>query len=192
MHFLHSNTKYIDQSPDELRLTLIEGDLDRTQFQLLSEQERTFAGVKISAAVIGASHIVTFDTGTFKMHEIFACVGLDNVPFWGLPELTSSPVVREYPGFRYQFHTQQVLWSDPEPDVLIEMVREASAPSDSRSIRLVVNFPSLDPAVVPKTVVIVQLSPGDSEIVVRTAHSYPNVRGLVLSHSILNITRKGW
>ena len=124
--FMHSDTPYIDQSPEALSLTVTEGALDRTQFHLLSVQDCKLAGVAISAAVIGASHIVTYDTGIFRLHEIFACVGLENVSCWSLADLVRAPVVREYPGFTYTFEAEVVAWDDPEPTVLTDMIQQAA------------------------------------------------------------------
>lgn len=183
---MHSDTIYIDQSPDALRLTINEGDLDRSQFQLLSEQNCSLAGITISAAVIGASHIVSYDTGAFRLNEIFACTGLENVSAWSLAELVKTPIVRQYPGFCYEFRVERVPWSDPEPARLTKMVRAASSSRNLEAIRLVVDFPSGGLSVTPKTVVIGDASKG--AIRFTTAHSYPNVRGLVISHSVLSRT----
>lgn len=186
---MHSDTTpYVDQSPDALQLTLTEGDLDRTQFHLLSQQDCEFGGVKVSAAVIGASHVISYDTGAFTLHEIFACAGLEEVSSWPLSQLTASPVVRQYPGFRYEFEAQVVGWSDPEPDVVAELVEEATHLHAADGVGLVVDFPQGDLLVSPKTIVFGETLPGNNGVVFITAHSYPNVRGLVLSRSTLQYT----
>lgn len=184
--FVHSNaTEYIDQSPEALCLTLTEGELDRTQFHLLSEQDCELAGVKISAAVIGASHIVSYDTGAFTLHEIFACVGLEEVSSWSLADLIPKPVVRQYPGFRYEFRVEKIPWDNPEPSVLPTMVRMAAMLRERGNVGLVVDFPQGELLVTPKTIVLGQELDYGRSIIFTTAHSYPNVRGLVISHSIL-------
>lgn len=182
---MHSDIPYIDQSPEALRLTVTEGDLDRTQFQLLSEQECVLAGVRISAAVIGASHIVSYDTGTFRLHEIFACVGIENVSCWSLAELIRTPIVRQYAGYRYKFHAERIQWKDPEPQALMDLVVRTQKPEEAQTISLMVDFPSGGSAVIPKTIVLGRATPDGRGVTFTTAHSYPSVRGLVISRSTL-------
>jgi hypothetical protein len=166
---------------------LVEGGLNRTQFQLLSEQKLQIPGIHVTAAVIGASHIVTYDAGAVQLHEIFACVGVNNVPSRSLSELRGISV-HHYPGLRYEFKAHKVKWSDPEPRILSVMIRQAAQLRDNGGIGLVVDFPSGGHAVIPKTIVLGQKSMGGTKVTFTTAHSYPNVRGLVISQSSLQIT----
>lgn len=180
--------EYIDQSPAELRLTLVEGELDLAVFNVLDEQAANLAGVRIEARIIGASHIITYHAEGVRLHEIFACAGPEGVSSWRLAELEHSPVGRCLPGFRYGFSARSVVWSDPEPGVLVSMTRLAeSADQSDGTLRLVRHFPRGDSCVTPKTVVLVS-SHDDRRITAVTAHSYPNVRGLVLSRSTLQRT----
>lgn len=187
--FVHSDaTPYIDQSPEALRLTIIEGELDRTQFHLLSEQDCELAGVAVSAAVIGASHVVTYDTGAFKLHEIFACVSLEDGSYWSFDTLTRTQITYKYPDYRYEFHIEKIPWDDHEPATIAELERKAAMLRATNGIGLVVDFPRGDLDITPKTIVLGQASEDGREVIFTTAHSYPNVRGLVISHSTLQYT----
>lgn len=186
--YVHSDTPYIDQSPEALRLTLVEGNLDRTPFHLLSEKDCELGGVNISAAVIGASHIVSYTTEAFTLHEIFACVGLETLPYWPLAELKEMTVVRKFPGFSYEFRAESVDWVDPQPSTIDSMERTAARLAAKGSVGLVVDFPRGESLVTPKTIVLGDISKDGRGVTFTTAHSYPNVRGLVISRSTLQYT----
>jgi hypothetical protein len=173
----------VDQVPDDLRLTLIEGLFEPEQFCLFSRASMVLSGVQVEAAVIGASHIISLYIGDLKLHEMFACVGLPNVASWGLAELT-QPVRQELSGMQYEFTSWLVDWSDPEPDELTRLVLAASHP-DNSSFGLVQDFPSGDQLITPKTIIFGYADEDRKGVVIETAHSYPNVRGLVLSRTTL-------
>lgn len=188
VHSMHSDQVYTDQHPDDLQLTLVEGDLDRSQFQLLAGQTQVLAGVRIEATVIGASHVVSYDTGSFVLHEVFACVGLENVSSWPLKTLVSSPVRRNFPDMTYAFSVRRVPWHNDEPDELHSIVAAAGNHGKNGGIGVVQDFPRGDAPATPKTVIVGYEDPRHRRIVIETAHSYPNVPGLVLSRSVLAAT----
>lgn len=186
---MHPETGYIDQHPDALRLTLVEGSLDRRQFHLLAGETARFAGVRVEATVIGASHIVTLDAGPFVLHEVFACVGLKDVASWTLDELVAAPVERQFPGMHYEFTARRVLWQDPEPPELVSIVAAAHRDQTVHTaFGVVQDFPAGNLLVTPKTVIVGSVDEIRQEIVIETAHSYPNVHGLVMSRSTLSYT----
>jgi len=181
---------YVDQSPDALRLTLTTEPVDRGQFAVYASCTMSLAGLHVSAAVIGASHIITYSTSDWQATEVFACVPVANTACRTLDELIASPPVRLRPGrgSSYEIAIRRVTWEDPEPPDLIALV-EAARSSDRAPDRfgLVQEFPTRNLDVIPKTVIF-GYADGDRGIVVETAHSYPNVRGLVMSRTTLHHT----
>lgn len=150
------------------------------------------AGLYVNAAVIGASHIITYSTADWQVTEVFACAPVPNTAFRTLDELTASPV-RLQPGRGgcYEIAIRRVTWEDPEPPDLIALV-EAARSSDHAPNRfgLVQEFPTRDLSAIPKTVIF-GYADEDRGVVIETAHSYPNVRGLVMSRTTLHHTTRG-
>lgn len=180
---------YIDQSPDALRLTLVEGAFDTSPYQLLKSCRRVLHGIQVTATVIGASHIISFHTDSLALHEVFACEGPEDVSYWSLDELVSAPVERQFPGLRYEFSARRVDWEDPEPPELERLVRAVThRAAMSSSFGVVEEFPQGDLLVTPKTVIFGNDDGCRRGLVIETAHSYPNVQGLVLSRTSLSTT----
>jgi hypothetical protein len=179
---------YVDQNPDSLRLTWTRDPIDRDQFSVYASCTMTLAGLHVSAAVIGASHIITYSAADWQATEVFACVPVGDLAHWTLDELTDSPIRRKLGRGSYEFTIRRVPWEDPEPPDLIDLV-EAARSSDRASDRfgLVQEFPTRDLSVVPKTVIFGHAE-DDRRVVIETAHSYPNVRGLVMSRTTLHHT----
>lgn len=147
----------------------------------------TLAGLHLSAAVIGASHIITYSTADWQATEVFACVPVGDLVPWTLDELIDSPIRRKLGSSSYEFTVRRVPWEDPEPAELVRLVAAARS-SDRASDRfgLVQEFPTRDLSVIPKTVIFGYVE--GRRVVIETAHSYPNVRGLVMSRTYLHHT----
>jgi hypothetical protein len=183
---LPSEGDYIDQHPDALRLTLVEGDLDRSMFCEFATQRLNTARVRIRAAIIGASHVVTISTDSFSLHEVFACVDLPNIACWSIGDTGVLAVERELPGLAYSFSAERVDWVNPEPPALVSMTNRARQERQG-VIGLVQEFPRGDLPAIPKTVITAQYEEAARRVIIDTAHSYPS-QGLVLSRSILTHT----
>lgn len=182
---MHPDEGFIDQSPGALRLTVVEGNLDRRQFTLLKGGMFEHEGVRVEATVIGASHILSFETGLFAWHEVFACVEVTSVPHWTLPQLLAYPVERQLPGMRYEFAARLIAAPDGEPAELQRLIRDADCPETG--IGVVQDFPRGTLPVTPKTVIV--CNGDDQGVAVETAHFYPG-EGLVLSRSSLRFTKE--
>lgn len=177
--------KYIDQDPEALRLTLVNGRLDTTPFHAFAQQKLSLGGIEIEATIIGASHVMRFEAGPLTLHEIFACTALDGVSSWPLSLLKGEPVQCRFPGFTYQFSVNCLPWSDPEPSDLQQLAETAHNQKED-SLGLIQEFPQDDEIVVtPKTVIVGSADDCGYRVVITTAHSYPKVRGLVISQSVL-------
>lgn len=176
---------FIDQNPDALRLTLIEGSLDRDQFTQLASSTRTISGIRIDATVIGASHVISASFGVLEFHEVFACVGVPGRESQTVGDLIGAPVKRKLPGASYEFAARYVPWQDPEPDELVELVALARE-HESAQVGIVQEFERGPFLVDPKTVIVIY-SDENGNVVIETAHSYPE-SGLVLSRSTVTHT----
>jgi hypothetical protein len=176
---------YVDQDPQALRLTLVNGRLDTTPFHVFARQELRLAGIQVQATIIGASHIMRFEAGPLTLHEIFACTELEGVSSWPLKALMAESVQCRFPGFSYDFSVACMPWSDPEPSDLQKLAETAHNQKED-SLRLIQEFPQDDEIVVtPKTVIVGSADDDGKRVVVTTAHSYPKARGLVISQSAL-------
>lgn len=184
---MQSNEDFIDQSPDALRLSIVEGTLDRTTFTHLGSGIFAYLGVQVDATVIGASHIVSFKTDTFLLNEVFACVGLSGVSSWTLDDLVSQPLERQLPGMHYEFTARHVAWGDTEPSEVATLSDAAQRSKETGGIGVVQDFPVGSFSVTPKTILVGYASQDRQGVVMETVHSYPT-QGLVLSRSELFYT----
>lgn len=175
-------TVFVDQHPEALELTVGQGNLDSSQFHVVMDGFQLITGIQIRMAVIGASHFVVFDAGSFVWHEVFACTQVAGEPSLPLNELITAPVERQLTGYRYEFVTRCVNWQDAEPPELTNLINGAMRP---QGIGLHVEFPAGDLPAVPKTVVVGYASEDQQGAVIETAHSYPNVKWVVFSRSTL-------
>ena len=183
---MHPQIGYTDLHPDALRLTLVEGDLDRDRFHVFADDEVVIAGIRIRATIIGSSHVVTYRTGSFALHEIFACEELPDVSSWTVSQLTCAPVQRQLPGVHYEFSISSVAWSDPEPGALAVIAASAQQPV-AGSLGVIQDFPQGELNVTPKTVIVGNPDITGQRVVIETAHSYPNDCALIMSRTVLRV-----
>lgn len=190
MRVVPQEPNYIDQYPDALRLTLVEGTLDPAQFSVFSKQDLMTPKYRLTAHVIGASHLITYRYGELEFSEVFACTDIPGVASWSLDDLTATSVVREFEGLRYEFTAWNEPWSDPEPLALRELVAAADAHGKCvLGVGIEQQFPQGEEfSVTPKTVVVGSVDHFTGKVIIETAHSYPNCRGLVMSRSVLTHT----
>lgn len=187
---LHSTDEYIDQSPDALRLTLVDGSIDLSGFHVYEKQTLRCGELTVEARVIGASHIISYSIGDTQLHEVFACISPPPQTTTGWVEISAyswaglgQPVERSFNGFGYSFHAYMVPWSDPEPKEITALLNRCHNPVAENEFGLVQHFPQGKCVVTPKTIIVGSHMSGG--VIIETAHSYPNVRGLVLSRTRL-------
>lgn len=185
---MHSEDHYIDQSPEALRLTLVDGSIDLTSFHVYSSRSFRCAGLHIEARVIGASHIISYSTDRAQLHEVLACVGpppQDATSWTGISTHSLSalarPIKHIFDGLEYTFMAHSVPWSDPEPESVTRLLHKCGTEQAEGTFGIAQHFPQGNCAVTPKTIIAGSYRPG--LLTIETAHSYPNVRGLVLSRT---------
>lgn len=177
---------YIDQTPRTLALSLTTDRVDRKEFAVFARKTQQIAGLRVDAAVIGASHIISYSAFGREFTEIFACVGLPGVAPLGLDQI-KAPIRRQLGWADYSFTANVVCWDDPEPNRLVDLVALANSRANSE-LGIVQEFPQGSLPVTPKTVIVGYAR--DDSLVISTAHSYPNVRGLVLSQTTIHLNKE--
>jgi hypothetical protein len=191
---------YRDQSAEDLRLNLIDGEVDLAQFRTHERACLACDWIAIDARIIGASHAMRMELsdGT-RFHEILAC-GPVSAP---APALYSDRVLsRSGPielelgeGIGYRFEAEDVSATVGAARLsdLSTRVREAEgARPAARAWGLRFDFPS-SPARVDDagaepacTLAWLRISEDMARIEVETAHSYPNEARIVFSSTRLS------
>lgn len=176
-----------DQHARDLKLHVVQGELDIGQFEVLAEQADIFGAMQVHARIIGASHVISFKYGDLEVHEVFACADVatsGKVAFFG--PLGKVKVLGEIwldfkggrPRFHYHFDVQE-LRLDSNISLLEALENKAKRTS---AIGLSYEFPSDGGELLPaKTVVSVQ-----NHVHVETMHTYPNDNILVSTRTIFS------
>lgn len=178
--------EYVDQSASGLALSLVDGPIDIRDLTVFREGSIGGRGVSVRAAIIGASHVLSFETGAAALTEMFACTeargGTSRVLFGSLGELLKAATELTFTdGRRYRFRAGVMSLASTEA------VRKRLAPSTtrgSRHLRLAFAFPRrADGSASPETIVSVRCL--GNRVLARTAHCYPDERKVVLTSSEL-------
>ena len=188
METLVSNRmNYSEQSAQDLRLNVIEGEFDLSQFQVFkTEVLRISPEITVRAMIIGKSHAVCFQVADLRLHEVFAC-GEVSTPrsraFCGqLREVTDSVRINLDQGFTYGFLASTKRW----PEGSAEIRRMESESADSGGFCLSYDFPQGSNREPATTVVTGFADEIAASLVIRTAHSYPNEETIIISSSELS------
>ena len=183
---------YIDQSASELRLHVVGGRLDLSQFTLLAAGRLEGPELRVRAGIIGASHVLEIQRRDEPpLHEVFACTDvrddtrLQRLYSGAVQELPAAIECAPAAGFGYRFSSRV---TDTEG------AREALASLEARIARTVAGgqpgelglahvFPALPGGQAPKTLVWVSLDAAARRVRVETAHCYPNEGMIVFSET---------
>ncbi len=176
---------YQDDSARRLRLTLVEGELEDANLQVLARAEQRFgAQIRIAAAIIGSSHVIRYAAGACVWHEVFACVPLaaGQRRLYTAPVATLTTPVALTPDARtrYTFSATLTDWSAGAA-ALRRLERQVKT---GDGLGLVYQFPTTphldDP---PQTIVSARLTAPQATVIVETVHSYPNEGAIVLTRA---------
>lgn len=182
---------YKDQSASELRLSLLGGDLDLCQFNVLDADSIERRGMRIDASIIGASHVLRLSSKRSRMlHEVLACTDVQarSRPLFSgsVEELPPSLQLCVGGGVSYHFESRvsDSLQGARGLAALERRIAVAAARPDE--IGLCHRFPRPSGAV-GAPVTLVHVSDGGAVLGLRvtTAHSYPNDGAIVFSHTQL-------
>lgn len=191
---------YIDQSAAELRLNVVGGSLDLSQFTLLEAGRIRGVRLQVRAAIIGASHVIALEPcDAPALHEVFACTDV-RAPARTAKRLYSG-AVRDLTGaiecepsrhLGYWFSSCAMGQRDGQArlDALAARIERADDPAQRGEIGLRYTFPERPGTRhAPKTLVWVGVDPTESQVRVETAHSYPNEQTIVFSETRVAIGR---
>jgi hypothetical protein len=189
---------YIDQSPGELRLNVVGGPLDLTQFTVLSSGRIAGAQLQVRAGIIGASHVFAVRHGSLpELHEVFACRDLERTEAparrlfsGGVGELPGQLECAPADGLEYRFRPQVADFESGARDLALLAARVRDAEGKRNQIGLAYTFPAAPDApdlLPPQTVVWVGVDPDEGGICVETAHCYPNEQTIVFSETRIEI-----
>ncbi len=192
---MHSTDHYIDQSPEALRLSLVEGQIDMEAFHVYSTRTLQCGSLTITARIIGASHVISYGVDRHELHEALACVDLrpGSDSCWTSIsryrwEGLFQPIERRTARYSYRFGARSIPWSDPEPVEIDHLLNPLGPPRSGDGFGLVQHFPRGEHPATPKTIIVGHYDNERGVAVIETAHSYPNVRGLVMSRTELQLT----
>ncbi|MCD4817073.1 MAG: DUF2617 family protein [Candidatus Cloacimonetes bacterium] len=175
--------EYIDQSASNLLLTIVKGDLDMTQFNILSEEKIQYPDLKIISRIIGGSHIITIQSKDIVLHEIFACISVkDKKPFLlckPLKDIESNVFLKFENQLNYQF-SSSCQTSEEGFNKLQEIEILAKNRKTNNKHGLIFEFPGNNDSA-PKTIIYTVLMGKNIEI--KTAHSYPNEQKIVFTET---------
>ena len=193
---------YIDQSAAELRLNVVGGPLDPSQFTFLASDRIVGAALHVRAGIIGASHVFEVRHARLPaLHEVFACCDV-RAPaeparqlFSGdLCDLAGAFECEPADGIDYCFSSEVGDLSAGAADLARLESKVQAACRRPGEIGLAHTFPSAPlPGTggsinVPKTVVWVELDPDERRVRVETAHCYPNEQAIVFSTTRIEIS----
>jgi len=179
--------EYVDQSASGLALNLIDGSFDTSVFTIFRAATVNRRDVTIRAAIIGASHVLSFATPGAVLTEMFACTdalgGANRILFGPLGDLLEATTELTFAdGRRYRFNA-----SLAAPTAAARL--RARATRGRRSLRLTFRFPRrADRRATPETIVLV--TSGRQHIVAETAHCYPDEQKAVITSSELTWGRR--
>jgi hypothetical protein len=174
--------EYVDQSASGLALNLVEGAVDINQFTVFRTATVNRRDITIRAAIIGASHVLSFTTPGAVLTEMFACTeaigGANRILFGPLGDLLEATTELTFAdGRRYRFNA-----SVAAPAAVARL--RAGAWRGGSCLRLRFTFPRRpDRRATPETIVAV--THGRRRVVSETAHCYPDEGKVVITSSEL-------
>ncbi len=189
---------YIDKSAANIRLSVVDGELEIGQFNVLKQGQIVSdrPQFRIKMRIIGASHLLSFEMGSHIFHEIFACgdIKINTQKIAALETISAnseSVKLDLWDKVSYFFKPALLSYSKAEKWLreLEIRAKKLSESDNDMDVGLVFNFPcgkSLHKT--PKTILIAQCDKSSAQVKITTAHSYPNEERIVQSDSILKFS----
>lgn len=189
----------MDQSAATLRHTVVAGELNLNQFNILVRDSIHSQTPKfiLTGRIIGASHLLTFKIGSQQYHEIFACTdfiaeGEEIASYGPLGKVSAKVSLILEGGTTYTFRSQ-TLGFETAADWLANFEERAMhhgrKGNEASAFGLHYKFPRDEiTGQIPKTIVLARFEPEKSEVKIETAHSYPNEQKIVRSESRLKFS----
>ena len=183
---------YKDESATDLRLHLIPGLVEKSRFSILKQGDLLLGNLHIEAHIIGASHMIHYDIQGRRLTEVLACsdgtTKLDDNVYWGPTDKAGGKVdLTLCHDLEYSSRIDRTDWRQAA-DVRRDLEQDIALAADRfNEIGLSFRFPRPDDSTpAPETLVWVRAS-DDASVDVRTAHSYPVERSLVLTSTRIRL-----
>lgn len=176
------------QTTHDLRLNLIQGQMDDwSQFQVLQADRLTSDLWDVKAHIIGASHLISVKYRGVLFHEILACMEVqadaERIHYGPITDV-GTQAHRFADRVDYTFNSKTEKWGAGEA-IMLALERRVNIGGDS-SMGLMVAFPPIDPAITPKTIILIKM---DGKVLkFETVHSYPNEDRIVFTQTIIKET----
>lgn len=166
---------YQDQSPDALALSLVVGEIDRGQLNILATSRFSHEAISVEASIIGGSHAIRFQAGDVVVWEVFACHGItESRQPYQLGRLLGQRLPLWVSPYWHTFECHETSLEAATD----QLARLALRPRHSRYA-----FPTNSAAdQVPLTLVSGHVDPNGA-VVMETAHSYPTHDRVIFTRS---------
>jgi len=182
------SVEYVDQSASGLALNLIDGTIDTGAFTIFRTGTVSRRDVTVRAAIIGASHVLSFATPGAVLTEMFACTdalgGTNRILFGPIGDLLEATTELTFAdGRHYRFNA-----SLAAPTAAARLRTRATR--GRGALRLTFRFPRRpDRRATPETIVLV--TSGRHQVIAETAHCYPDEQKAVITSSELTWGPRG-
>lgn len=177
---------YKDELVTDLRLHLIPGLVEKYHFSILKQDEILLDGLHIEAHIIGASHMIHYNIQGRQFTEVLSCSSghtkFDENIYWGPTDKKEHNVNATLcDDLIYSSRINQADW-EQKTEIHRSLEQVITLAVDRfNEIGLIFQFPRLDRwTPTPETLVWVH-APNHTSVDVRTVHSYPAERSLILS-----------
>ena len=179
---------YVDQSADNLRLSVVQGPIDLSQLHVISTTTLTLNATEyiLLMGIIGASHYIMLVTneGEVVLTEVLACLSLE-------AENTLLDSVRDVRALslnvgnvHYAFTSDKYMWCTGKHK--FEQLVNLTKCTNNTSASLSYVFPTNKKTLFKPTTIVTAVVSGHL-ITIKTVHAYPNEDALVFTRTILTI-----
>lgn len=176
---------YLEQTHQDIRLYVLEGESDLEQFSILESETYSWQGKSITFGILGASHFITVTSSLESVTEICACVpgvfaDTTLVHIDSPIEKLTPNVQKSIGNTMYTFSANVIAAEEGAErmnDLLLYKIGDHVLSHE---------FPSNKPTVTPIT--LIKVSNIGNELITQTVHTYPNEDIMVFTVSTLKYT----
>ncbi len=186
--------KYVAQKAEDLVYFATKG-APNAKFDIFAEGAANQDGNKINAAVIGASHYVTFDVWGQKFTEILACVHLDSAKEQIITQTNfifapAGNMNLVFKNVHYNFQWRIYPWEKGVNELFGLQNLAVKKRNEKNYIILNPEFPREEGMQLPQTLVVVGID--EQTITCNTIHTYPEktIEGGKIVSTMSSIERK--
>ena len=172
--------RYKDESAHALRLRLCAGTVDSAQFEILRSARAIAPGIEIRASINGASHLIEYRIGDEILTAVLACQGSEQPGLWRPGDGPVELELNSEHSYRFNCQTSDLRSAERA----LQALRQPPARPSLSEFAINFQFPSAHGAQLQADTIITAGFHGPRcSAVIRTSHSYPGERLVVLSQS---------